>query len=114
MSVYRTIGPLVFVDQGCHKLEFIFTALQFNTVLKDIITVFPDAAKYTVVQLLVDCGVILQEGPEYKLTNIISLVDLLHYHSRRLVCILHVTRFSQLPVTAKCAKNQRGTERHTK
>ena len=83
-------------------------------MLKDIITVFPDAAKYTMVQLLVDCGIILQEGPEYKLTNIISLVDLLHYHSRRLVYILHVTRFSQLPVTAKCSKNRRGTVRHTK
>ena len=87
---------------------------KFNAVLKDIITVFPDAAKYTMVQLLVDCGVILQEGPEYKLTNIISLVDLLHYHSRRLVYILHVTRFSQLPVTAKCTKNRRGAVSHTK
>ena len=101
----------------CRNLETVRKHIldKFNTVLKDIITVFPDAAKYTVVQLLVDCGVILQEGTEYKHTNIISLVDLLHYHSRRLVYmyILHVTRFSQLPVTAKCTKNRRGTVRHT-
>ena len=61
----------------CRNLETVRKHIQdkFNTVLKDIITVFPDAAKYTLVQLLVDCGVILQEDPEYKHTNIISLLD---------------------------------------
>ena len=85
---------------------------KFNTVLRGIITVFPDAANYTLVQLLVDCGVLLQNCQEYIHTNIISLIDLLHYHSRRLVYTLHVTRFSQLPVTAKCTKNRKGTVRH--
>ena len=44
----------------CRNLETVSKPVldKFSTVLKDIITVFPDVAKYTMVQLLVDFGVI--------------------------------------------------------
>ena len=58
----------------------------------------------------------LQDCPTYihVHTEIATLIDLLHYHSRRLVYVLHMTRYCQLPVTVKCTKKGQGTVNHTK
>ena len=75
---------------------------------------YQDAARYTLVQLLVDCNVVLQDCPTYIHTKIATLIDLLRYHSRRLVYVFHTTRYCQLPVTAKCTKKWQGTVNHAK
>ena len=83
-------------------------------MLSDVAVEYPDAARYTLVQLLVDCNVVLQDCPTYIHTKIATLIDLLHYHSRHLVYVLHTTSYCQLPVTAKCTKKRQRTVNHAK
>ena len=98
----------------CRILETVRKPIltEFKKVFSDVIAEYPDAARYTLVQLLVDCNVVLQDCPTYVHTKIATLIDLLHYHSRCLVYVLHTTRYCQLPVTAKYIKKRQGTVNH--
>ena len=78
----------------CKSLEDIRqpTISDFLRVLGDLNTRYSVAADYTLLQLLVDSNIVLQDSDSRITSEIMTLVESLYYHSRR----LHATRYSKL------------------
>lgn len=92
----------------CETLETIRKHIldDIKQVISDIIRKYPDAGRYSLVQLLVDCSIVQLNCPDDVCPIIDSQIDLLHYHSRRLVYTLYSTRYLRLSETTKCTKKR--------
>ena len=64
-------------------------------------------AKYSLIQLIVDSSVILEDCAANGVNQLVETIDLLHYHSRRLVYMLHAARYSLLDIQCKRKKNKK-------
>ena len=54
------------------------------------------SAQYTLIQLLVDSDIVIQDYQSNIVRDIRNFVNSLHYHSRRLAFKLHAVRYNKL------------------
>ena len=77
-----------------------------QNVLRDLLVVCPVASRFSLL-LVIDSSVI-HDGQFDEITNeLYELVDTVHYHSRRLIYILHAKRYSILELSSKSKKSRR-------
>ena len=74
---------------------------------------YPSVADLSLIQLLVDPSV-TQDITKADSEEFQSAVELLHFHSRRLVYLLHSTRYKKLDLMWKVTKRKRGPATRTK
>ena len=84
----------------------------FLQVCNRIVRDCPLVADLSLVQLIVDSSVILQDFT-YDDKEVKAAVELLHFHSQRLVYILHSTRYCKLESVWKVTKRKRGSATRT-
>ena len=59
-----------------------------HNIISDLLSIWPLTAKYSLIQLIVDSSVILEDCAANGVNQLVETIDLLHYHSRRLAtCI---------------------------
>ena len=99
---------------GCHELESVRKPIlkDFLQVCNRIVRDCPLVADLSLVQLIVDPSVILQDFT-YDDKEVKAAVELLPFHSRCLVCILHSTRCCKLESVWKVTKRKRGSATRT-
>ena len=71
------------------------------------------SAEYTLVHLLIDSDIIIQNNESNTDSDTRNLVDSLQYHSRRLAYKLNAARYNKLHLVPKHKRKERGTATHT-
>ena len=77
-----------------------------HNIISDLLSIWPLTAKYSLIQLIVDSSVILEDCAANGVNQLVENIDLLHYHSRRLVYMLHAARYSLLDIQCKRTKKK--------
>ena len=99
----------------CRVLEYARKPVlkDFLQVCNSLVRGCPLVADLSLIQLIVDPSVILQDiaNPDKEIKD---MVELLHFHSRRLAYILHSTRYCKLESVWKVTKRKRGTATRTR
>ena len=90
--------------EDCRKTIMI----DIHNIISGLLFFWPLTAKYSLVQLVVDSSVILEDCAANGVSQLGETIDLLHYHSRRLVYMLHAARYSLLDIQCKFKKKKRG------
>ena len=81
--------------------------IDIHNIISDLLSIWPLTAKYSLIQLIVDSSVILEDCAANGVNQLVENIDLLHYHSRRLVYMLHAARYSLLDIQCKRTKKKR-------
>ena len=99
----------------CQELETIRKPIlnDFLHVSDRLAQDYPSVADLSLIQLLVDPSV-TQDITKADSEEFQSAVELLHFHSRRLVYLLHSTRYKKLDLVWKVTKRKRGPATRTK
>ena len=99
----------------CQELETIRKPIlnDFLHVSDRLVQDYPSVADLSLIQLLVDPSV-TQDITKADSEEFQSAVELLHFHSRRLVYLLHSTRYKKLDLVWKVTKRKRGPATRTK
>ena len=82
--------------------------IDFVRVLEELINKYPVSAEYTLIQLLIDSDIVIQTDKSKLHKDIRTLVDTLHYHSRRLTYKLHAVRYNKLQLVPRRTRKRRG------
>ena len=61
-----------------------------HNIISDLLSIWPLTAKYSLIQLIVDSSVILEDCAANGVNQLVENIDLLHYHNRRLVYIYYM------------------------
>ncbi|MCG8048991.1 MAG: reverse transcriptase domain-containing protein [Candidatus Thiodiazotropha endolucinida] len=85
----------------------------FLCVLNELLIESPSASKETLLQLLIDSNSVFHDCNVKRTDSTSALVDTLHYHSRRLVYSLNITRYKRLELVPKRNRKRKGTATHT-
>lgn len=98
----------------CHELEPVRKPIlnDFLNVCNKLVQDCPLVADLSLVQLLVDSSVV-QDFCKPNSEEIKASVEQLHFHSRRLVYMLHSTRYRKLEAVWKVTKRKRGPAAYT-
>ena len=99
----------------CKVLEYVRKPVlkDFLQVCNSLVRGCPLVADLSLIQLIVDPSVILKDitNPDREVKD---MVELLHFHSRRLAYILHSTRYCKLESVWEVTKRKRGTATRTR
>lgn len=85
----------------------------FLCILNELLVKNPGASKETLLQLLVDSSSVFHGCNVKKTDSTSALVDTLHYHSRRLIYSLNISRYKKLELVPKRNRKRKGTATHT-
>ncbi|MEW8548000.1 MAG: reverse transcriptase domain-containing protein [Candidatus Thiodiazotropha sp.] len=90
----------------CKYLKSVRDPVLFDIkkLIKDLLEICPEAARYSLLQLIVDCGVVSDLYPVKDLNQLSECIDLIYYHSRRLLFVLHAERYKKLELSSKTHK----------
>ena len=72
----------------------------FLTVLRSLLDIYPQAADYSLLQLLIDSSCLIDTDIRVQ-NDILTHIDSLHYHSRRLIYKIHASRYSKLQMVPR-------------
>ena len=72
----------------------------FLTVLRSLLDIYPQAADYSLLQLLIDSSCLIDTDIRVQ-SDILTQIDSLHYHSRRLIYKIHASRYSKLQMVPR-------------
>ena len=72
----------------------------FLTVLRRLLDIYPQAADYSLLQLLIDSSCLIDTDTLIQ-SDILTQIDSLHYHSRRLIYKIHASRHSKLQMVPR-------------
>ncbi|MCG7875776.1 MAG: reverse transcriptase domain-containing protein [Candidatus Thiodiazotropha endolucinida] len=99
---------------NCKELDTVRKPIlnDFLNIRRELIVTYPLVADISIVQLLIDASVIndCYKSADDKLK---TLLELLHFHSRRLVYILHSTRYQKLELVPKSKIRKQAPAAHT-
>ena len=72
----------------------------FLTVLRSLLDIYPQAADYSLLQLLIDSSCLIDTDIRVQ-NDILTHIDSLNYHSRRLIYKIHASRYSKLQMVPR-------------
>ena len=80
--------------------------IDIHNIISDLLSIWPLTAIYSLIQLIVDSSVILENCAVNGVSQLVETIDLLYCHSRRLflptlVYMLHAARYSLLDIQCK-------------
>ena len=70
------------------------------------------SAEYTLIQLLLDSDIVIQDNQNIIVRYIRNFVNSLHYHSRRLAFKIHAVRYNKLQLVPNPKRKEKGAASH--
>ena len=85
---------------------------ELKTVLTKLQEVCPSVKRHSLLQLVIDSSVVIEQCPRKNIQTAMNYIDQTNYQSRRLAYALHAARYSKLELSSKSckAKNKKKTQ----